>query len=51
MKTFRTILGLPFAIVCYILAIPACLFADIACKIRGKDYPLMKTDKKGEIEE
>lgn len=45
MKIFRTILGLPFAIVCYILVIPGCLLADIACKIRGKDYPLMKTNK------
>ena len=45
MKVFRTILGLPFAIISYILAFPACLFADIACKIRGKDYPLMKSNK------
>lgn len=45
MTIFRTILGLPFAIVCYILAFPACLFATIACKIRGKDYPFMESNK------
>lgn len=41
----RTILGLPFAIVCYLLTIPGCIFGTIACKIRGKDYPLMNTNK------
>ena len=40
-NVFRTILGLPFAIIAYILTIPGLLFAFIACKIRGKDYPFM----------
>lgn len=38
---FRTILGLPFAIICYIFVLPGCLFGTLACKIRGKTYPGM----------
>lgn len=40
---FRTILGLPFAILCYIFMLPSLLFGSIACKIRGKDFPGMKS--------
>lgn len=42
---FRTILGLPFAILCYLCMIPGLLFGSIACALRGKDFPGMKSSK------
>lgn len=42
----KTILGLPFALMCYIFVLPGCFFGTIACKIRGKCYPGIKIENK-----
>ena len=35
----RTILGIPFVLICYLFILPGMLFGWLACKIRGKNYP------------